>query len=103
MVEVLRSNSIAPLKVAALFDDHLPVLSKDQGVFVAELMTKEPPMSLEDFEDLLQDLDGQSEAIRLKCANVVCTGIYRCFPGYLTNCKMPRNFPEEPCNDLLCM
>lgn len=74
---MLSSNTIAPLKVAALFDEHLPVLAKDQEVFVADLMAKEPPMSLEDFEDLLQDLDGQSEAIRLKCADVVRTGIYR--------------------------
>lgn len=75
---MLRSNTIAPLKIAALFDEHLTVLSKDQEVFVTELMAKEPPMSLEDFEDLLQDLDGQSESIRLKCSDVVCTGIYRC-------------------------
>ena len=74
---MLRSNTIAPLKVAGLFDQHLPVLAKDQEVFVADLMAKQPPMSLEDFEDLLEDLDGQSEAIRLKCADAVRTGIYR--------------------------
>jgi hypothetical protein len=78
VVEVLRAHTIAPLKVAALFDEHLPVLSKEQEVFVAELMAKEPPLSLDEFEDLIQNLDGQSEAIRLKCADVVCTGIYRC-------------------------
>lgn len=74
---MLKSNTIAPLKVAGLFEEHLPVLAKDQEQYVAGLMAKEPPMSLEDFEDLLQDLDGQSEAVRLKCANTVRTGIYR--------------------------
>ena len=54
---ILRSNTVAPIKIAALFEEHLPVLSKDQDEFVSSLMEKEPPMSLEDFEDLLQDLE----------------------------------------------
>jgi hypothetical protein len=75
--EVLQSNTVAPLEVASLFDEHLPILAQNPESYVANLLNRQPAMSLEDFETLLCDLDSQSEAIRLKCADTVRTGIYR--------------------------
>jgi hypothetical protein len=77
ILAVMQSNRLAPQKVAALFEQYLAVLDIDIDSYVADLLSKDPEPSLEDIEDILQDLNRQAEDVRLCCANTVRTGIYR--------------------------
>lgn len=80
VVEIMQGNRAAPLKLAALFEKHMGVLAEDAEARAEALMAQQPPLTLEDFDAVLQGYREQAESVRLMCANSVRTGAYACAP-----------------------
>lgn len=78
IISVLRSNQAAPERLADMFKAHSAVLGTDVESHVQSLMEQEPPLSLEDFQDILEGYREQAESVRLMCCDTVRTGIYAC-------------------------
>ena len=89
VLDILQANREAPCRLAALFATHLPVLATDAEASAQELMARDPPLTLEDFNEVLRDYRRSAEAVRLLCADLVRTGIYACAPAFLA-------FPPGP-------
>ena len=74
----MRSNESAPEKLAALFEPHMHILHADADAIAEGLMKKEPALTLDDFQDVLEGYRKKASDVRLMCCNAVRTGIYRC-------------------------
>ena len=80
VVSVLRANQTAPERLAELFQQHMAVLEMDADAHASALMERDPPLTLDDFQDTLHGYHAKAEEARLMCCNTVRTGIYTCDP-----------------------
>jgi hypothetical protein len=76
VVDIMKDNQEAPLKLADMFRSHMGVLDVDGEAYAASLMAKERPLSLEELEAILESYRHQAEDVHLMCADTVRTGAY---------------------------
>lgn len=77
MAEVVKANQFAPQMIVDLYAEHLTILDQGPDSFVVEIMGRDPSPSLADFEHILNSLNDQAEAVRMKSADTLCTGLFR--------------------------
>lgn len=77
IADIIKANQLAPNMVVGLFAEHLHVLDEGPDSYVAQVMARDPAPSLEEFERILQSLEEEAHAVRVKSTNTVCTGLFR--------------------------
>jgi hypothetical protein len=72
VLRILEHNTVAPKKLAGLFDSYMHLATLDVDAFVKELGARE--MSLEQYAEQIDHLQSTAAAIRATCTNDVRTG-----------------------------
>ena len=76
VLDIMEGNSVAPRKLATLFDGFMYLVAMDKAKTVKGFCAKEPPPDLEAFKAEIDKYYEAARDIRLMCTNVVRTGIY---------------------------
>lgn len=72
----MERNSVAPQKLAALFDDWMWLLDESAEAHVRTFCERQPEPSLADFQAEIDRLKSAAETVRLLCTDDVRTGLY---------------------------